>query len=137
MVNWILFPLVGFLLATAYLKQSVMIVFLLNALSNVILVTLIILILWTFTKFLTRKPFLNHSMGLGDVLFMYALALGFPTLTFIILLSCSIIFSLLLHVYIQKAKTNTTIPLAGFMSLFLIAILLWSVFSKQNHLYLI
>lgn len=64
--------------------------------------------------------FLNVSFGLGDILFFYAFALGFPTATFLILFVSSILFSLMVSLIQKKKKTESGIPLAGLMSLFLV-----------------
>ena len=136
MVQWMLFPLVGVFLALAHCQNSTPETFLIFSLSNVFLVSAILFILWLYTRFITGKRFLNSSFGLGDLLFFYAFALGFPTITFVVLLAFSLCFSLLAHVVLRFFSNKETVPLAGYMSLFLITIFML-FFSNSFQLYLL
>ncbi|NAS12388.1 general secretion pathway protein [Poritiphilus flavus] len=134
-VLWILFPLTAALLATLYLKSTFLQDFLWNIFTNLILVSFMILILYIYTHFIRGKAFLNHSIGLGDVLFFYAFALGFPTFTFVTLFVCSLLFSLFFFSLARKRLTNKTIPLAGLMGLFLTGLMLTSLIPGLPSLY--
>lgn len=79
--------------------------------------------------------FLNVSFGLGDVLFFYAFALGFPTVTFLILFVSSIVFSLMVSLIQKKKNKANGIPLAGLMSLFLAFVLSIEFLPKLPSLY--
>ena len=136
MVFWVLFPLVGLFLGLAHWYRSTPEVFMVFSLANLFFVTIILLVLWLYTKYIARKGYVNHSLGLGDILFFYALALGFPTLTFVVLFIAALIFSLALHLALGISKEQTTVPLAGYMSLFLMAAFLLSNFSDRYPLYL-
>ena len=101
---------------------------------NSLLISTIVIILYVYTKLIAKIKFLNHSFGLGDLLFFYAISLGFPTLTFIILFTFSILFSCL--VYFLFKKNKSTVPLAGYMSLFLLSTIIVSVFIDYPILYI-
>ncbi len=126
MVHWVLFPLVGVFLGALYLRQTSFINYVVNVGSNIILVGALIFLLWVYTKILRRQDFLNASLGLGDILFLCAFALGFPTVSFIVLLAFSLCFSVLAFVVLNYFVNAKTVPLAGFIGLFLLGILLLS-----------
>jgi len=126
MVNWVLFPIVGFLLGFLYLQQTSMTIFALNVGANIGIVCTVIFLLWVYTKFIRKQDFLNASFGLGDILVLCAFALGFPTVTFIVLLASSLCFSVLAFIVLNYFTNTRTVPLAGFICLFLTYILLFS-----------
>jgi hypothetical protein len=137
-VSWILFPLVGFFLGFLYLNATSFEQYYPFVLANVVLVSGILLILFVYTTYIAKKKFLNVSFGLGDLLFFYAFALGFPTITFLVLFVGSILFSLLAFLFTTtKGKEKETIPLAGLMGFFLIGVVLASFFPNTPSLYIL
>ncbi|WP_411032042.1 hypothetical protein [Spongiimicrobium sp. 3-5] len=132
-----LFPTVGILLAINYLYNATWNVYLLFVGINVLLVSLILFLLYLYTKWVIRKPFLNVSFGLGDLFFFYALALGFPTVTFILLFVGALLFSLLVLLFAKMNNNMDTVPLAGLMGLFLMGILILSFFPNVPSLYIL
>ncbi len=136
-VSWVLFPLVGFLLGFLYLDSTSYEQYALFALVNILLVSGMLLILYLYTKHLAKMKFLNTSFGLGDLLFFYAFALGFPTMTFIVLFSGSILFSLMVFLFSKTRTQMETVPLAGLMGLFLMGVVLASFFPQVPSLYLL
>ncbi|MEX0360914.1 MAG: hypothetical protein AB3N10_07985, partial [Allomuricauda sp.] len=70
-------------------------------------------------------------------LFFYAFALGFPTLTFIILFVSAIGFSLIAFTVFRIFRKTDSVPLAGLMALYLIGAVLFSFFPNTPSLYLI
>lgn len=137
MVHWILFPFIGFLLALLHWENSSLDFFVLSLVSNLVVVSALLLILWIYTRLIRKKVFLNTSFGLGDILFLYAFSLGFPPMTFIVLLACAICFSLLAFIILNYFKKEETVPLAGFMGIFLMCVLAINTFTKSFSLYLI
>lgn len=135
-VSWILFPIMGSLLAFLYLNATTFAQYSLFTLTNLLVVSGILLILFLYTKHIARKGFLNVSFGLGDLLFFYAFALGFPTLTFIVLFASSILFSLIVFLFSKGEKEKETIPLAGLMGFFLIGVFLISFLPQTPSLYI-
>ncbi len=135
MVQWMLFPLAGIFLALAHLQHTTLLLFLISCGANILLVTAVLLLLWGYTRYFRKKRFLNTSFGLGDILFFYAFALGFPTLTFTILFAAAIVFSLLAFVILRYLKESETVPLAGFMGIFLMVTFLLQLFTPGISLY--
>lgn len=136
-VSWILFPILAISLALLHGHQVDRTAFGISILINILLVSFIVLILWSITRFVFRKEFLNVSFGLGDLLFLYAFAMGFPTVTFIYLLLGSIGFSSLGFVIMKLFLKSGTVPLAGLMGIFLIVILALSLLPNSPSLYII
>lgn len=135
-VYWFLFPLVGLVLASLnILHQVELMIVVYNVLLNLLLVTGVVLALYLVTKVLLKKRFMDHSFGKGDLLFFYALGLGFPTITFTIIFTGALLFSLLLHFALKHRHHDTTVPLAGYMSLFLGLVIFLSIFAATPSLY--
>ena len=136
-VMWVCFPAIALLLAGAHILQVGLEHFVFFAVSNILLISFVLFILWAITKYVLKRAFLDVSFGTGDMLFMYAFALGFPTVTFIVLFVASIFFSLLAFMLLKVFDKSGTVPLAGFMGIFLIAMLLISHLPNTPSLYLI
>lgn len=136
-VSWVLFPLVGVLLAYLYLNNTSLGQYSVFVLTNILLVSMMLLILFLYTKHIAKMKFLNVSFGLGDLLFFYAFALGFPTVTFIVLFVGSILFSLTIFLLSKSKQKLDTIPLAGLMGFFLIGVILASFIPNVPSLYLL
>lgn len=135
-VYWFLFPLLGILLSTIhFLSIELVEIFAYYIALNFLLISLVIIILYGITVGAFKKPFLNHSFGMGDLLFFYAFALGFSSLTFIILFTNSLLFALLLFWGLKKPLRWKTVPLAGLMGLFLLIILTLSIFIDNPSLH--
>ncbi len=135
-VFWFLFPLLAFSLAIVhYLNVDESLIFGYFVLLNTLLVTGIVLLLFLIHKLWIQKPFLNHSFGLGDLLFFYAFAMGFPTMTFVVLFANSLLFSLVVYLFMKKYRQVNTVPLAGLMGLFVLTVLGLSIFIKTPSLY--
>ena len=134
-VNWVLFPITAILLFTLYQNSTALNLSYTFLLMNIFMVSSILGILFIYTKYISRMEFLNVSFGLGDVLFFYAFALGFPTITFLILFVSSIVFSLIISFFRSKEYIVTGVPLAGLMSLFLAVIFSFGFIPSIPSLY--
>lgn len=134
-VSWLLFPLLGISLGLTFGLQVGLTVFLYTILLNLVLVTVMVALLWAITKFIFKKTFLDVSFGLGDLLLLYVFALGFPTMTFVYLLVGSLLFSLLAFLLMKLILQSQTVPLAGLMGLFLIAMTFLSWVPGTPSLY--
>jgi len=134
-VIWVLFPLLGTCLALTFGLQVGLSLYAMTILINLVLTSGVILLLWTVTTFLFKKPFLNVSFGLGDLLLFYMIALGFPTMTFVHLLVGSLLFSLVAFSLMKILLQTKTVPLAGLMGLFLMAMTLLSLVPGSPSLY--
>lgn len=137
MVTWVLFPLLGLALAGSYLNQVSWVQYYPVVALNILLISLVVLILFLYTQYIARKAFLNVSFGLGDLLFFYALALGFPTLTFLVVFALSILFALGTFLVLNRKGQQETVPLAGLMGVFLCLVVLLSLFPNVPSLYLL
>lgn len=136
-VVWVLFPIAAVLLAIICLQHTSWEQYVILAITNSILVSCILLILFLYTTYIARKKFINVSFGMGDLLFFYALALGFPTITFILLFVGSIFFSIVIYAFTKKKQQENTVPLAGLMSIFLIGVVLFSFIPNTPSLFII
>lgn len=136
-VSWLLFPILGVSLGLTFGLQVGLTVLLYAILLNLVLVTVMVALLWSITKFFFKKPFLNVSFGLGDLLLLYVFALGFPTMTFVYLLVGSLLFSLVAFIIMKLVLQSQTVPLAGLMGLFLIAmtVLSWMPGTPSLFIY--
>lgn len=67
---------------------------------------------------------LKDKIGLGDVIFFIAITPLFNLNVFALFFIVSLAASLLLHIFISKKKKHQTVPLAGYLSIFLIFFLL-------------
>lgn len=132
-----LFPLFGVLGSSLFFFQSNLEDYLLSICVNTSIVLIIILINYLYAKFVMKKNLLKEAMGLGDLFFFFAFALCFPTVSFINFFVSSILFTFILDLALSKLlKTkNKSIPLAGNMSLFLIAIYTISWFLPYDSIY--
>ena len=135
-VIWTLFPMLGILLAYLHIQYLGWELFLAYALVNCLLISMIILLMFVYTKAILKKPFLNHSFGLGDLLFFYAFALGFPSVTFLILFAGSVLFASLVFYLYRIKKAADTVPLAGLMGIFLLCAITISLIPNSPSLYL-
>ena len=98
-------------------EKQILELFLINTLINVLTVSFVMSILWVYAKFKLKKE-LFKVFGMGDLLFFVFMAVSFPTTTFLVMFSCSLIFSLLVSTFLQKTLTKW-VPLAGLQALFL------------------
>ncbi len=132
-----LFPIIIGLLGVLHYQNTLQINFLYAIMINVgVLVVIIgLLYIYTLTKF--KKPFFKEVFGFGDLLFFLALAIGFPTITFIVLLVFSLLFSLLIWLVLKNKAKHNTVPLAGYMSIFLGMVFLINWITNALTLYLI
>ena len=114
-VYWFLFPISGLCCAILFYFKTIEELFYISVLINLAFVTILLLIIYVYTKFKIKTTF-NTVFGLGDVMLFLALALSFSSVSFIVLFSSALIFSLVLHLVLNKK--SATVPLAGYMSLF-------------------
>ncbi len=131
------FPiLMGLLGALHY--QSVLDIHFYNALiMNGVILFFTIGLMYLYAVLRIKKPFFSEVFGIGDLLFFLALAIGFPTVTFTIILVFSLLFALIVWEVLKKNSKYTTIPLAGYMAIFTGMILIASCMINDVTLYLI
>lgn len=135
LVYWFLYPLVGIIAFYIQAQHILLISALLNSLINLTIVSIIILISFLYSKLIMKSRFINHSIGLGDLLLFIFLSFSFSTIPFTILLVFSLVFSLVVHLYFKRKSTHQNVPLAGYISLFFLGIYLTSIFLEPKYLF--
>jgi hypothetical protein len=93
---------------------------------NIIFVAGILSFLWIYIRFRFGKESTFFSyFGLGDLLFLFALTTYFSFPVFIYVFTFGTCFSLLIHFLVNAIKKQETVPYAGYLSVFVLAILLF------------
>lgn len=142
-VYWWLFLLSALGLATLHMLNVGWLQFGIHSIINSAIIGLILLILLGYSRFKMQADGLQDVFGLGDILFLFALAIGFSTVSFITFFVFGLLFSLALHIvlsYLLSRKRSTedidaTVPLAGYLALFFSGILVvhWSGFYDDLY----
>ncbi len=132
-----IFPILIGLLGFLHYQNSTQITFLYAILMNVAVLIVIMGLLYLYTLIRLKLSFFREVFGWGDLLFFMALAVGFPTITFVILFAFSLIFSLLVWLVFKKKAKYNTVPLAGYMAMFLGVIFITNWITNALTLYLI
>ena len=135
LVYWFLYPLVGGLAFFIQASYNGYFVILTNTAVNVLLIGLILGTAFVYSKIIMKRQFVNESIGIGDILLFIFLCCTFSPLPFIILLVFSLMFSLVVHVYLRNRSAHTTVPLAGYISLFFFAVYFTSFFIEPKYLF--
>ena len=131
-VRWIAFPaLFTFCIFTSALQLNNKQELLLFIGVNVVITFLEygLLVLYTYVKENTVSV-LNSKIGLGDLLFLFAISPLFHPVFFILFEIVSLLITLIAVVFFQKL--NKPIPLAGYLSLVLITYIIFTIFSPTN-----
>lgn len=120
LVSWYLFPLIAFVFGVNfYMEINQNIIYYIYVVAfNFSVIVLILLILFLYSKLKMKMSFINTTFGIGDVLILFAVGLGFPSYTFLLLLSLSMLFAIGCYFAFKKKYSYQTVPLAGYMSLF-------------------
>ncbi|RZS92312.1 hypothetical protein [Aquimarina brevivitae] len=136
-VYWFLFPIIIIGSGILHYTHTMDFYFYTSTLLNSILVLSILTILFLYNRIIVKKSFFKEVFGLGDVLFFVALAVAFPTITFIIIFCFALFFSMLVWLIFRKKAKHNTVPLAGYMALFLTGVYTMSWLTKTGNLYMI
>ncbi|WP_276381616.1 general secretion pathway protein [Flavobacterium sp. H4147] len=116
MVYWFLYPIIGILAFKIQIDVLPLSIALLNFVFNLLFIGFLLGVSLLYTKF--KKLGFKNTIGIGDVLFFIFIAASFSIVSFWVLFVFSLIFSLTLHLILTHKKEPTTVPLAGYMSLF-------------------
>lgn len=116
-VYWFLFPFVGLFTGILHFNEVLKEVFLLTLIYNILCVLFIFILTLLYIKLKLKEKF-SHVFGYGDLLFFIAITFSFSTFSFIVLFVMSLIFSLSLHLVLKSKSSHSSVPLAGYMSLF-------------------
>ena len=115
LVYWFLFPIIAILSGILHYYNTLPELFYTAVALNLIFTSLLLFIVFLYAKIKLKTRF-NQVFGLGDLFLFLALAFSFSTVSFIVLFISALLFSLVLHVGLNKK--NKTVPLAGYLSLF-------------------
>ncbi len=91
---------------------------------------------FSIRKKMLWNPF-KDSMGIGDLLFFIAVIPLFDLHSYMYFFIIGLVFSMVVHLLvksIKKSKDSTTVPLAGYLSLFLMIDLSIEMVSGKNFL---
>ncbi len=135
-VSVFLFVLAVFFGISLFYLNAYMNFLLMNAGVNIFVITIIASVLYIYARFKMKKN-LTETIGIGDLFFFFFLALSFPTMTFLVLFSTSLFFSLFLFLILKPNLKDKTVPLAGLQSLFLGIVLVINGLFNIINLYAI
>jgi len=132
-----LLAILGLIILGGFLnyRHHILELFLISTLINTLVIAAIIFILWMYTKFKLKKQ-LFQVFGAGDLLFFLFLAIAFPTPTFLVVFSSSLIFAFLIFILFRKQLTKW-VPLAGLQALFIALIVGVNELGQIINLYAI
>ena len=116
-VYWFLFPVLGLCYAILFYNNTLPELFYVSVGMNLIFITILLLIVWVYTKLKLKVAF-NEALGLGDVLLFLGLVFSFSTVSFLILFVFSLVFAMILHLIVKQYSKLPSVPLAGYISLF-------------------
>jgi len=138
-VYWFLFPLVTLFCGVLHYLSVLSILFWMSVLLNLIIIStsLLVVTLYVIIKnyFLKQNLKAKDVIGLGDVLLFVSLAFSFSSISFAVIFTASLCFSLLLHLLFKHKSKHKTVPLAGHMSIFFALTYLGFWFGPTNILY--
>ncbi|GAB1856181.1 general secretion pathway protein [Flavobacteriaceae bacterium MHTCC 0001] len=133
-VTWALFPTVAICAAILFSTNSIVELFYISVIYNLLFVSILLGVIFIYAK-LKLKTHINTVIGIGDVLLFLGLCFTFSTVSFIFIFVCSLIFSLILHLSLTKKQNHSTVPLAGYMSLFFGVVFLGSWLGVIDAVY--
>lgn len=135
LVYWFLYLLVGILAFTVQLQYNNFYTALSHLVINLGLVLMMLVTCWGYSGLVLKMKFINGTFGSGDVQMLLFLCFTFSSVSFLVLLVFSLIFSFFLHLFMKNRTTHPTVPLAGYMSIFFAAIYLAAFFFEPKYLY--
>ena len=116
-VYWFLFPIIGVLGAILFYQSTLPELFYVAIKMNLLFLLVMTSGIYLYAKFKLKTHFFK-TIGLGDLLLFLAISVSFSTISFIVLFISALVFSLVLHLIVNKSQKTITVPLAGYMSLF-------------------
>lgn len=114
-VYWFHFPVVALCSGLLFFSKTLPELFFTSLLINLFFVNILLLVVYLYSTFKLKTKF-EKVFGLGDILLFLAIASSFSTLSFLVIFSSALFFSLALH--LTTKSRHLSVPLAGYMSLF-------------------
>lgn len=131
-----LFIIPGLIMGIFHLKEVSFNQFISTTVINIGIIIAIVIVLFIYSKFVLKKDF-RSTFGLGDFIFFLMLAVGFPTVTFLVIFSFSLLFSATIYFFIKNHLKYKTVPLAGLQAVFISIILITNWVLNLKNLYII
>ncbi len=135
-VSWVLFPLGFAALLWIQLLEKNHSLFMAYSLVNLLMIAIHLIVISLYFS-LKEKEFVlitKNKLGLGDVLCLIILCMGFSPINFIcfmlLVLITGLVITLSLKLFIQKL--NPKIPLASYLSMGFIVVLILEYFTLLN-----
>jgi len=100
---------------------------------SVLFLSVNISILFIFLSVKNKKMInlFENYLGMGDVVFFLAVIPLFSFRNFILYFIVGMFISMFFHLVFNKFQNYDTIPLAGYLSIFLVFLLAYTLFSEQ------
>jgi Flp pilus assembly protein protease CpaA len=128
-ISWLVFP--GVLISSLIIKLlSENMLF--NIFMNLTFLTVVLGTLFVYIS-IKRKHLTNilkEDLGIGDILFFIAITPLFLDRNYILFFITGMLLSGLIHLSLIPLKVNPKIPLAGYLSLYLMVLLVLDQFSN-------
>lgn len=139
LVLWYLFPIAALLFSILHILEVGFQNFIINSGINLIFIAIILGVLAGYSKLRSGSFNIFSGIGLGDILLFVALSFSFATLAFVTLLVSGLLFSLVLHAALSRKRNQkyTTVPLAGYLSLFFGGVMIVHCLGLYNSLYVL
>lgn len=131
-----LFVLALCMLTVLHISEVSIIQFFMAIFINVSIVLMVMAVLLLFSRWVLKTG-LENTFGLGDFFFFLIMASAFPTGTFLVVFSSSLIGSLCLYVIVKNKLQDKTVPLAGLQALIVGLLLGFNWMFNFTDLYLI
>jgi hypothetical protein len=133
-VHWILFPLIALDACLIFFMQQGD--WKVTGL-NLTFVFIVISVLFIYVSVREQKwtNIFKAHFGIGDVLFLIAIIPLFGNTNYILFFISGMVISMLLHFGISLIKKSETIPLAGYLAVYLIGLKLISFLTDQDLFY--
>lgn len=132
-ITWFIVPLIFILVFFNGIIQInfkiLMGYFLIN--SGIIILQLLGLIIYFYFKEKRITGIINKQLGLGDILILFAMALFFAPVNFVLFILISLILTLLVSIikFSVFPKRNRQIPLAGYWGIYMNLLILAQLFN--------
>lgn len=136
-VYWFVFPIIiGLMGYLHFSRVPNEMNFYLNCMANVSILCIMMTLSLVYFKIKYKQIQIFNLIGIGDILFFLGLALGFPVVSFAIILTTCLILSLVIHLII-KSHQSETVPLAGYAALTLLFFYGADWLGLTNNLYIL
>jgi hypothetical protein len=138
-VLWYLFPLAGVLgLINSYLHtnswQETVIYSTINAAFT--LLQFALLKLYFSLKVKNNTKLINEKIGIGDLFFLLATGFFFSPLNFLLFYCSSLLFTMTVHLLlariIKDTRSSQTVPLAGWIAVFLVVYIFFFCITNKG-----